>query len=188
MRIICGAMVYGRNETIGCVTGVTVNSVEDRVSGFLVRELNGSRGGCRYLPFEAVQGHDGRHLYTDLTLDRIRPFDEEECAVERARMRHWLDSMVEDPGIDGEDLERRFAVIETDDDGEFPLSTENAIAIDGCGRGRIAHIEVDASGYIEMVVIRTDRSSTDVRAMRPLPKRTRDEVLRHAHALFPQAQ
>lgn len=188
MRIICGSMVYGRNECIGCVVGITINSVEDRVSGFLVRELNGDRGGCRYLPFQAIQGDNGRHLYTDLTLDRLSPFDEEECAVERSRMRHWLESLVDNLDVNGEDLERRFAVIETSDDGEFPLSTENSVAIDGCGCGRIAHIEVDASGYIETLVIRTDETAPEVRSMRPLPKRTREQVIQHAHAVFPTAR
>jgi hypothetical protein len=172
--------VYVSAERIGTLCGLRISGEKDRVTGVVVAD----GGRCYYLDFEQIRRVDDDGVQAFPPYDGREGVTETACDAESAQMRYWLNSLVPDRngGHDGYELANRFVVYAERDRGQFTVTEDQELAIDACGCGMLEYVDVDAQGYIDHVTVRVDEVTAARADLRPLPKRSSEEILQRAHA------
>jgi len=173
--------VYHGAWKTGSVCGISIDAIGDRVTGIIVRDRDGS---ANYgMLFQQITEESGGRLQTNTPaarLPRITSFDDER---ERALLRRWVETLVENRSAEGEDPSKRFVVYDAADPKEFVLSGEKSVEIDGCGCGAIDFVDVDDQGFIRQVSLRVSRVVSEQKLFTPMKKQTREEIKREGGEL-----
>ena len=180
MKITCGVPVYVATDRIGYVCGIRVDAVNDRVTGIIVRN-DDARDWCYHLAFEQIAhtGPEAIHAYAPFA--GLESFNDAGCAAELERMRYWLTTLVPEKGRDEDGGSAQFVVFANGERGEFTLAASGAVDLNRYGCGALQGVDVDARGYIDHVVIEVDETTGATAQLRPLAKRSPEEVVERAH-------
>jgi hypothetical protein len=133
------------------------------------------------LDFEQIAHVDENGVTCHGPVGSATPLAESGNGEHKERLQWWLSSLVPDYGWESSETEARFVVVAEGDRGELALPTSRPVQIDGCGCGMFEAVEVDAAGYIDHVIVRTDEVSGATARMKPLAKRSRESILETAH-------
>jgi hypothetical protein len=185
MKIRCGVPAYANGAPVGTVVGFRVDAVEDKLTAVLVRPHEPS-ANCHELDFRRVVSADNSGVRADVCTDDILTAAGHHCEEEGKRMEHWLRSLVPDVD-DAEEIGYRYVVYSAADRGTFALSGSEDVALGQCGCGMFESVVVDSQGYItQLRLVLDDRTGATV-YMRPLAKRSREELRGQGMALALQA-
>jgi hypothetical protein len=181
MKMRCGVPAYANSVPVGTVVGFRVDAVEDKLTAVLVRPHE-PHANCYELDFRRVVSADNSGLRTGISADDMLTAAERHCDEERQRMDHWLRSLVPDVD-DAEEIGYRYVVYSAADRGTFALSGSEDVALGQCGCGMFESVVVDSQGYItQLRLVLDDRTGATV-YMRPLAKRSREELRGQGKAL-----